>query len=1064
MSVGRLCLLLALGSGILLLAVPAHALAAGLAIDGSVKTHQSSPSTSITSGAFSTTTANDLLVAFITSDGPAGGGSQSYSSVTGGGLSWKLRQRTNTQPGTAEIWEAAAPSVLSSVTVTATRSSGAYIGSIDIVAFSGASTALTGAVGTGNGTSGAPTVSLVTTQAGSWAWGVGDDWDNAKARTPGSGQTIFDQDLASVGDTYWVQSQAAPGNAANTLVTLNDTAPTTDHWDLSAVEIAPAVVDTQAPTAPTNLAGSPLSSNLVSLSWTASTDNVGVTGYDVLRGGSVIGSATGTSYLDNGASPSTTYSYAVEAFDAAGNLSLPSGTATVTTPPAATNPPVISAITASAVGATSATISWVTDIPSSSLVLYGPTTPYSQSSTLDATQVTSHSQTITSLTPGTTYHFAVRSTGAVNNTSTSGDNTFTTAASTVTLPDLQIKVPTNAISIGTNSANGHRQLQFTHITWDSGAGPFEMDPTYNSATGTATFTQAIYRSPSPGVWVFDHSVPIAATGVYDPSEGHYTFPLTKFTLNTVNADGSIGSVVATSPKTDYCIQGDTYVGGVPNTPNQDFIPQSNCNDPTKPLGWSVGWGDEYDQTDPGQPIDLTGVPDGTYILRGMVDPDHVFTESNTADNATDTLLQVSGTTVTVVSQGTPVAPPPSISITNPAAGSSVSGTVALQAAASATAPATVASVQFLLDGQPLGSPVTSAPYIFNWTVGSTSAGSHTLSARVTDSNGSINTAAPVTISVVASNPPPPPNPPTVSITNPTSNEVVSGTAPVAATASGNVAIASVQFYLDGTPLGSPVTSAPYAVSWNTTTLTSGSSHALSAKATDIDGDVGTSATVTVTVQNPPPPMICFVMQADESVHGKGTVSTPAFHTAAAGETLLAFVAADGPNSAGSQHVTVSSAGLTWTLVKRENAQAGDSEIWQATAASVLPSATVTSTEAKSGYSQDLTVIAMEETDGVGASAAGSGAKGAPTVNLTTTAANSLVFAVGNDWDNATPRTLPSGWTMLDQWTNTSVGDDYWSQYTNDPIPTAGSTVTADDTAPTADRWNLVAVELLADSS
>jgi hypothetical protein len=110
-------------------------------------------------------------------------------------------------------------------------------------------------------------------------------------------------------------------------------------------------------------------------------------------------------------------------------------------------------------------------------------------------------------------------------------------------------------------------------------------------------------------------VPVAATGVFDPPSD-YQFPLTKFTLNTVNPDGSIGSVVATSPKTDYCITGDTYVGGVPNTPNQTYIPQTNCTDPTKPLGWSVGWGDEYDQTDNGQPIDLTGVADGTYILRG----------------------------------------------------------------------------------------------------------------------------------------------------------------------------------------------------------------------------------------------------------------------------------------------------------------------------------------------------------------------------------------------------------------------------------------------------------------
>lgn len=309
--------------------------------------------------------------------------------------------------------------------------------------------------------------------------------------------------------------------------------------------------------------------------------------------------------------PATQYSYTIEAFDAAGNTSGQSTpAATVTTPPASTNPPVISNVTSSNVTSTSATISWATDIPSSSQVLYGTDLSYGQKTTLDSTQVTTHSETITGLSPSATYHFAAQSAGSANNTQTSLDNQFTTMASNVTLPDMQIKVPTTDISIGTNPSNGDRQLQFTHITWDAGTGPFEIDPTYSSTTGTSTWVQSIYKSTSPGKWTLDHTVPVAATGVWIPPSD-YQFPLTKFTLDTVNADGSIGSVVATSPKTDYCITGDAYVGGVPNAPNQTFIPQSNCVDPTKALGWSVGWGDEYDQTDDGQPIDLAGVADAS---------------------------------------------------------------------------------------------------------------------------------------------------------------------------------------------------------------------------------------------------------------------------------------------------------------------------------------------------------------------------------------------------------------------------------------------------------------------
>jgi hypothetical protein len=206
-------------------------------------------------------------------------------------------------------------------------------------------------------------------------------------------------------------------------------------------------------------------------------------------------------------------------------------------------------------------------------------------------------------------------------------------------------------------------------------------------------------------------------------------------------------------------------------------------------------------------------------------------------------------------------------------------------------------------------------------------------------------------------------------------------------------------------------------------------------------------------------MTCFVLQTQKSVHGSGTVTTPALTTAMAGEVLVAFVASDGPAASNAQSVTVSGAGLTWTLVTRANAEFGDSEIWTATAATVLTNATVVATPARSGFDQDLTVIAMEGVLGVGASASRSAASGAATLNLTTTAATSLVFAVGNDWDRATARTLPTGLVALDQWVDTRTGDTYWSEYTNQPTGTTGTSVTIGTTAPTGDQWNLAAVEL-----
>src|SRR5713226_2217327 len=74
-------------------------------------------------------------------------------------------------------------------------------------------------------------------------------------------------------------------------------------------------------------------------------------------------------------------------------------------------------------------------------------------------------------------------------------------------------------------------------------------------------------------------------------------------------------------------------------------------------------------------------------------------------------------------------------------------------------------------------------------------------------------------------------PPTVSITSPASGATVSGTISVTATASDDVAVAGVQFKLDGANLGAEVTAAPYSVSWDTTTASNGS-HTLTAVARD----------------------------------------------------------------------------------------------------------------------------------------------------------------------------------------------------------------------------------------
>jgi len=89
--------------------------------------------------------------------------------------------------------------------------------------------------------------------------------------------------------------------------------------------------DTSAPTVPTGTSATASSTTQINLSWTASTDNVAVTGYRVYRNGVQVGSPAGTSYSDTGLSSSTTYTYTVAACDAAGNCSGRSVAVSVTT-------------------------------------------------------------------------------------------------------------------------------------------------------------------------------------------------------------------------------------------------------------------------------------------------------------------------------------------------------------------------------------------------------------------------------------------------------------------------------------------------------------------------------------------------------------------------------------------------------------------------------------------------------------------------------------------------------------------------------------------------------------
>lgn len=218
---------------------------------------------------------------------------------------------------------------------------------------------------------------------------------------------------------------------------------------------------------------------------------------------------------------------------------------------------------------------------------------------------------------------------------------------------------------------------------------------------------------------------------------------------------------------------------------------------------------------------------------------------------------------------------PTVALTAPVAGDSLSGSVTVTANAADNVG--VAGVQFLLDGAALGAEVTAAPFSINWNTAASSNGSHTLAARARDAAGNVTTSAGVAVTVANADT----AAPTVSVTAPAPGTNLSGVVNVTATASDTVGVAGVQFLLDGVDLGAEDTVAPYAVSWNSATATDGS-HVLTARARDAAGNTALSSTVVVTVANSTPAGLVAAFGFSE---GSGTISAD-LSGAGHGSTLL----------------------------------------------------------------------------------------------------------------------------------------------------------------------------------
>ena len=164
----------------------------------------------------------------------------------------------------------------------------------------------------------------------SWA-GVGVDFLNS------SGTEISEINLQVTSTAYALRSvtQAVPAGAVNARIWTWKSGAAGNLFLDDFCMTGPPPADTQAPSVPSGLASSSVTQTAFTLTWSASTDNVGVTGYQVFRNGTSVGTPTATSFAVTGLTAGTSHAMTVRARDAAGNWSAQSAALNVTTAPAA---------------------------------------------------------------------------------------------------------------------------------------------------------------------------------------------------------------------------------------------------------------------------------------------------------------------------------------------------------------------------------------------------------------------------------------------------------------------------------------------------------------------------------------------------------------------------------------------------------------------------------------------------------------------------------------------------------------------------------------------------------
>jgi glucose/arabinose dehydrogenase/chitodextrinase len=535
------------------------------------------------------------------------------------------------------------------------------------------------------------------------------------------------------------------------------TANTTYSYTVSAYDAAgnnssvsaPASVSTQPdttpPSVPTNLATQVVSSTQINLSWSASTDNVGVTGYNIYRGGTFLKSSTVTPVQDAGLTPGTTYSYTVSSYDAAGNESAQTAAVTGSTP-APDNVPPTASMTAPAPGSTvsgtvtvSANASDNVAVADVDFLLDGvsigidSTAPYSVQWNTATTSNGPHA--LSARARDTAGNFGV--TSGVVTVQVSNAQAPPLPAGLVAAWNFNESTGPTTVDV---TGNGNTATLTNGALWAAGkySSGITLDgtndyleiansPTVNLSGNAMSFSAWILPLGGGG----DQAV--FAKGY----NGSMTSPFYQYAMELRGGSFLPVFLVGTSSGLKEADMGSALTQGqwshlavVFNGAQATFYVNGAVRS-TVPIAASMVQRDT--------PLRLGADAGPGQYLKGSIDDVRLY-------NRTLTQSEVQADMSTpLVSQGTSSGAP-SVSIVSPANNAQVSGIVTITA--NATDNTGVAGVQFFVDGTSVGPEDSAEPYAAVWDTRAFSNGAHTLTARARDISANTTVSAPVTVNVV----------------------------------------------------------------------------------------------------------------------------------------------------------------------------------------------------------------------------------------------------------------------------------------------------------------------------